>query len=226
MTLTDTQRLDAAMRLIRVVTGEPYGDGVTVTDVGIGYANGESYAGMSDVWVLGNWNDRTRYIDGQREVLSTAPGRLFDALERIGVNGEWLDEWSRCDSCQKLIRTQPDSYGWTAQYIIDDYGYTCHDCAVDGLPDTLDGYVNNESRAVTWLTADQLSELGWTDAFPDDYDAANGFHPGQDDTPADMVTRLRAAGDDRDYLFVITDKGQFDIHFRMMVSDDESESDE
>lgn len=224
MTLTDTQRLDAAMRLIRVVTGERYGDGDRVTDVGIGYAGNDS-GYRSDVWVTGNWNDRTHYVDGERIVDDNTMSRLFDALERIGVNGEWLDEWNRCDDCSKLIRTQPDSYCWTPQYLVDDCGYLCHDCAIDALPDSLDSYVNHESCAVTWLSESQLAEHGWTDAFPDERDSAHGWHPGQDDKPADSVARLRESGDQRDYLFVITEKGQFDIHYRMMVCDNDNDND-
>lgn len=238
MTLTDTQRLDAATRMIRAVTGELYGDGMIVTDVGIGYANGGS-GYCSDVWVLGDWNNKTRYeyrdarptalgVIRKRVIVSNLPSRLFDALERISVNGEWCDEWMRCENCQRLIRTESDSYGWTPQYV-DNSAHgeypTCHDCAVEGLPGTLADYVNDESRAVTWLSESQLSEHGWTDAFPDDYDAASGFHPGQDDKPADMVARLRDSGDERDYLFVITDKGQFDVHWRMMVRDDSRDND-
>ena len=225
MTLTDDQRLDAAMRLIKVVTGEPYGDGETVTDVGIGYAGGGS-GYTSDVWVLGDWNDKTRYVDGKREITSTVPSRLFDALERIGVNGEWLDEWNRCQDCRKLIRTEENSYHWLPQYEIIDSDYMCVDCLKENLPFTLDGYVNEVTRAVTWLSADDLYQHGWEDAFPGEHDAQNGLHAGMNDKPADFVTRLRDSGDERDYLFVITDKSQFYMEFRLLVRSIDSEESE
>ena len=72
---------------------------------------------------------------------------------------------------------------------------------------------------------DVLTERGWRDAFPDERDSVNGYHTGQDDTPSELVARIDT--DAVDYLFVITDTGQFDTRFRIMVrdktNDDESE---
>lgn len=220
MTLTDEARLVAARRLIRAATGEEYGDGEMVTGYGIGYAAGNSgYHSDNEVWVTGNWNEKTKYVDGQRIVIDAMPKRLGDALERIGVNCEWLDENDQCGNCYKLIRTEPDSYAWTPQYAFNGDGWTCIDCMMEDPETFVADYVNEVTKAITWLSESQLIDLGWRDAFPDEHSAANGFHEGQNDTPEKMIARLPE--DRGDWVFLITDKGQFDIHFRLFVRDDE-----
>lgn len=232
-TMSDEQRLTAALRLIHAATGKQYpGEVEWVTDAGIGYTAGSSAsAGMTDVWVTGNWNDRTWRDRIGREHVDKTPSRLFDALERIGVNGEWLDEHDRCDDCQRLIRTEPDSYGWTPQYVVFDesgmYGdysagdTVCADCLRDNADSVIaDWYANRTDRAITWLDEGALTELGWRDAMPDEASAASGWHPGQDDKPVDIVARWRESAPDNenyDYVFLITDKGQFDIHYRLFI---------
>lgn len=227
--MSDSDRAQAAYRLIRAAGFDPEsGDTEVVSDMGIGYANGESYSGMSDVWVAGNWNDKTDYSSGERVVVDSMPGRLFDALERIGVNGEWSDEWDTCSDCLKLIRTEPDSYAWTPQYILSDDGeFVCVDCIkTDAASWVDDHYANEVDRALTWLSAIELTELGWRDAFPDDYDTQTGFHPGQNGSPAAMVKQLDASNDGRDWVFLITDKGQFDVSYRLFVRDDDVKDDQ
>lgn len=234
-TMSDEDRLRAAMRLIRIATGDDHpGESCDwITDAGIGYTAGSGpAAGMTDVWVTGNWNDIRRTDRIGRTVVDTTPKRLFEALERIGVSGEWLDEYERCADCQQLIRTQPDSYWWTPQYVAFESGDTvCADCLrADAESVLADQYVGRIDRAITWLSADELAELGWRDAMPDDADAANGWHPGQDDTPQAIVDawRLTRADDGRgaEYVFLITDKGQFDIHYRLFYRDVETDDDD
>ncbi len=225
--MSDNDRLRAAMRLVKAAGIDEFGD--IITDAGIGYAGGYGNSGMSDVWVTGNWNDRDRYdsATGTRVVTSTMPSRLFDALERLGVNGEWLDEWDRCSDCAKLIRTQPDSYAWTAQYILtDDCEFVCRDCMQNDRESWVDDhYANHVDRALTWLSPAELREMGWHDAFPDDHDTQTGFHPGQNGCPQAMVNHLYASEDNdgRDWVFIITDKGQFDVSYRLFVRSEEQE---
>lgn len=232
-TMSDSDRASAAYRLIKAAGFDPAsGDTEVIRDMGIGYANGEGYSGMSDVWVTGNWNDIDRY-DAEtrtRVKVSDVPGRLFAALERIGVNGEWSGEWDTCSDCSKLIRTQPDSYGWTAQYVLtDDCEFVCADCMQSDAALWVDDYYANKvDRALTWLSAAELTELGWSDAFPDEHDTQSGFHPGQNGSPAAMVSHLYANEDNdgRDWVFLITDKGQFDVSYRLFVRNDNTEEDD
>lgn len=220
MTMTDNQRLAAARRLIDVAGAD---DSETVHDYGIGYAPGNS-GYHTDVWVSGDWNERQVWnADEHRWVtVSDMPKRLASALERLGVNVEWHDTVDRCADCARLIGTEPTSYGWLPQYVITDDGeYVCRDCVLTDAETFLaEHYANHADRAVTWLSVSELAEYGWADALPDDYDAEHGFHPGQTDTPDSVLTRWRDVtpdADTYDWLFVITDKGQFDIRYRLMV---------
>ena len=86
--------LAAAMRLVKVVCGEPYGDGVIVMDIGKG-----TERDPDKVWVTGNWNEKMG-------------DRLFDALERIDVDAEWYDMADKCADCNKLMESRPTHYGW------------------------------------------------------------------------------------------------------------------
>ncbi len=45
------------------------------------------------------------------------PSDLCDILERYGYDIEWQDEWTRCDGCNKAMRTSSDSYDWQPSYI-------------------------------------------------------------------------------------------------------------
>ena len=54
--------------------------------------------------------------------------RLQRVLEKLGVEVEWEDEWGQCDDCGKLVRTEPDSYGWEPWYRIVGGAYVCLGC--------------------------------------------------------------------------------------------------
>lgn len=76
----------------------------------------------------GNWNEITSWFDGQRTVISNIPKRLGDIFERMGIEIEWSDEWAACSDCQKLVRTQPDSYFWKPSFTLDDDELVCLEC--------------------------------------------------------------------------------------------------
>ena len=222
MTLTDEQRLTAAQRLITAALGPNARDDQRVVhEYGIGYADGGDN-GRSDVWVTGDWNDR----NGEK-----IAGRLSEALERIDVNVEWYDTVGMCSHCYRLYSIYPGCYGQKPSYVdMPDGDSLCVECALQNIDewDILDQYVNRPTRAINWLHSydmDVLTQRGWRDAFPDERDSVNGYHAGQDDTPSELVARIDTNA--LDYLFVITDTGQFDTSFRIMVrdktNDDESE---
>lgn len=208
--LDNKARFDAATRLIRAVTGEEYGDGETVTDIGVGYAE-PGYHDDETVWVLGDWNDKPRYVDGNREVTDNRPSRLFDALERIGVQGEWLDEWTQCSDCYRAVRTQGDSYGWRPFYTVWESEITCGDCLIGLGDDGLHEYVNDSDRAVTWCDAGHLESLGWTRYNPAQYE--NGLHAGMNDSPAAVLAEINEAMPEVDVLFYLDESSQFYVGF-------------
>lgn len=232
---------DAVRRLLKVATGDEYGDGETVTDVVDGYAPGSHHSGDADaVVVLGNWNDRYRYVPGigsdpvlnelvgadgyGRVLVSDVPSRLAAALERVGASVEWYDSYSTCCECFKAVQTEPDSYSWVPPYVIGDNGYLCSGCALDDVESALEygEYLNDYDRAVTFCDASDLESIGFdrwehTDGRDGAGRYANGWYPGQDDTPRAVFEAIErefgTAGVAVDIVFLIDSTGQFDIHF-------------
>lgn len=222
-----TATLENVRRILRVATGDEYPDGELITEYGIGYA--ESRYGTPDqVWVLGNWNPRRFPRDGEpalRPEENVGP-RLFAALERLGAKGEWLDEWDPCQECYKLVRTQPDSYGWTAQFAwLEDVGIVCHGCLLDVYgQDALDEFINNHRKAITWCEPPQVVEWGFAKWEPgNEHDYENGWYPGQTDDPEKILDEIHAAHEDAEVVFFIDSVGQFDVHFSAYFRIPESE---
>lgn len=146
------------------------------------------------------------------------PTKVTDILERYGYSIEWSDEWSTCGNCNKAVRTSPDSYGWTPQYlIVNDCEIICHECLTDD--DYLEYADNKPSRSVP--ASFDLTKHGYTQH---NGEYANGFHPGQTDNPRAIFKQLREQYSH--VIFQITDVGQFDVHFAAFVKNDEADGDE
>jgi hypothetical protein len=204
------------MRLCRAVTGEEYGeDYERVTGIGIGISE-PGYGDADTVWVLGDWNDRTDYSTGERVVTDSRMSRLFDALERIGVECHWLDEWRRCDGCQNIIRSQPDSYHWQPSYVLLADELFCVECATgDYLDETIAEYIGDSSKAIfaSLVSASELESRGFVryNVPP----AENGWHPGQDDTPDAIVAAFMSEYGTAEWLFYLDETSQFYIRFTL-----------
>lgn len=57
------------------------------------------------------------------------PKEAIDLLERAGFAIEWSDEWSHCDDCGKIVRTEPDGYDWEPFYRFDgESTLLCRNC--------------------------------------------------------------------------------------------------
>jgi hypothetical protein len=202
------KKWDRATRLITAATGEEYGDGEVVTNIGQGFSE-PGYSG--DVWVTGNWNP-ARF---NREVPLTneesLPERLGNALDKQGVEILWLDEWADCHSCFKAVRTQPDSYSWTPSYYSTEDGELfCHECSE--FFDIEEKAVNNSNYAVPSFF--DLEEEGFELYNAESYQA--GWHEGQDADPAAILKEALKAGWD-EVVFYFKGKGQFDMDFDAYV---------
>lgn len=230
--LKDQSTLDLASRLIEIATGERWGDGLTVTDVIVGCAE-PGYSMADDaVIVLGDWNPK-RYPRGDDEPLKkneTIGPRLARALERIGVETFWLDEWTRCDECYRAIRTEADSYGWKPSYAWqNDCERVCHECLLADIGSAIDagGYVNNANNAVTWTDGATLEQNGWTQWAPNDpREYQNGWFAGQDDDPRDVLAEIQREDENAEVVFLISDVGQFDLRFVAYTRDKDEDEDE
>ena len=225
MTLTHAARVDAAQRLIRAVTGDDHGDGLIVSDMGVG-----TLYDSEEVWVAGNWNDKQRYENSEWITLSDMPSRLGNALERIGVEIYWYDEVSTCCECYRLVRTSPDSYRWTAEFISTDNGIVngivCVDC-VNKYPEDYieDMYVNNPDNAITCISESTLADLGWTIYTGDSDDGIyeSGLHTHMTDNPHKVLEHIQETMPNHDVVFVISDTGQFHVAYTAWTKQQESE---
>lgn len=222
--LKDMTTGELASRLVEIATGEPYGDGYVVTDIIDGYAS-PRYGSADATIVLGNWNTKRYAREGDAPLTKdeTMPARLARVLERAGAEVEWLDEWTSCSECYRAIRTEPDSYGWKPEYAwLEDCDIVCSACLLEDVAGSIDAgdYVNNPDKAITWADGATLEREGWTQWAPDDpQQYENGWHPGQDDNPREILASILAADGDADVVFLIDETGQFDIRFSAYTRD-------
>lgn len=140
------------------------------------------------------------------------PRELTDVLERAGYAIEWSDEWATCDDCNRAVRTSPDSYGWQKQFTMpDDCTILCRECT--DWPEYLKSIEDNEDKAVpSYIDPTEYGyvRLSEADAF------ASGWHPGQTDTPAEVLAKAQTEGK-KGILFRVSDVGQFDVHFETWI---------
>lgn len=180
-----------------------------------GYAE-PGYDSENGCVATGNWNSVTRYNGDTNnfDTLDDSPERVAKLLEKIGVDLEWEDEWTQCDSCYKLFRTRADSYSWQMSGVITDSGCYCQDCL-----DPEDHLASLEGEDHKCNTLDNIdpAEHGYV-LVKGEYE--NGFHQGQDADPKLIGKVLRQAGITR-YLFQLTEASQFYITFVVYVHESE-----
>jgi len=164
--------------------------------------------------VTGNWNNEVERIpaemvDPNHE--DTEPGDSLTpgkALELLGCELEWSDEWTTCCDCQKLVRTQADSYGWKRAYWDHENGSVCLECVKKDPTDYIESLVGSDTSAIT-IDGINLEKYGFVCL---DDSLQNGLYGGQSADPKVIGKNLRKKGIDR-YIFVIDGVGQFDISF-------------
>jgi hypothetical protein len=231
MTLTTTDRIDATLRLIKVVCGEEYGDYEIVHDLTTeGYAE-PGYRSDHGIVVLGNWNPK-RFPRGDDAPLTREENRgprLAEALERIGVDIEWYDEWSQCSHCARLFRNEPDSYSWTPSYVFfeDACEFACTDCALEHFTEELiEMHVNNSDKALT-IVDDAWMEAQGFERIPEDGSSfQNGWYPGQTDDPATILQGILDRSPEAEVVFLIDSTGQFDVRFSAWVRNVDTDENE
>ncbi len=144
---------------------------------------------------LANWNN--------------IPEKVQKALEYMGYEIEWSDEWLTCGNCYKAVRSSPNSYGWQKYWAwVSDCEISCGDCIKESPEDYLETLENNPKVCDT-LDLD-LENLGY-ELMEDDFE--NGFHPGQNDSPTEILAKWTEKYPDGKFIFKLDATGQFDIHF-------------
>jgi hypothetical protein len=133
-------------------------------------------------------------------------------LDELDKDCGWgfSDEYAMCDGeCGTVLRTSPDSYGWTPNYFED------REAGERFCPECTDAeevltYCVNKNRALPRfldLAANGLVAL-------DDLTYESGLHPGQNDDPKDLIEVLKAQGID---VWLSLLPGQFDVAFWPVV---------
>lgn len=139
-------------------------------------------------------------------------------LERFGISLGWIDEYTACDECGYGICIQPTDYGWQPMFIKDEYGhYICDNCFKDNPESFVDYYIENDNAALPAWTIPILNDLGYH-LVDENYET--GFHHGQNDSPAKVRNELLEK-EIYNFVFVIRNKGQFDITWSVMIKEED-----
>lgn len=145
--------------------------------------------------------------------------RVLAALDRLGFEFEWEDEWITCDDCGGLVRCSPNSYGWQQYFYRDEENGTliCGDCVKSsGIKDYIAWLEGNARRAMTFDV--DLLRHGY---FRVDRRFERGLHHGQDADPNRVAAELKKHGVER-FIFSRDSVGQFDFDFSVWVHQDEA----
>lgn len=172
----------------------------------------------------GNWNVVDEYVPaadgaqwGTRQQVQGGdlPERLAKIFEKLGFEIEWSDEWQTCDDCNKLVRHQPDSYGWKPSYAqVNDCEILCHECLTEDPEGYLESLEDREEAANT-LDIDPADH-----GYVKTEECESGWHHGQTDDPRKVAKTLREKGISR-FLFALDEPSQFYTRWSVWVHEDE-----
>lgn len=136
--------------------------------------------------------------------------RLFDDVGFIH------ESHVNCGHCNNMIPAQPGYYGDQVRYkILHDY-LICEKCLKENPELLIEDCINDTGKSVPSWFLPFVKQEGFIKFF--DEDRESGFHYGQNDNPETDLNLLEANIDndvDFDFIFGITDVGQFDIHYNL-----------
>lgn len=181
-----------------------------------GYAE-PGYDAPENGVLFANWNAETRYNETTHkfETVDDTMSRIAKVAETAGYETEWYDEWSTCGDCGLAVRTSPDSYSWQPSYVVlNECELLCKGCVEPD--DIIEEYLNNPRKAISADLDINLEDHGF-ELYSDQFE--NGWHPGQNDQPENIIADLKADGqlDNRDFVFQIDSTGQFDVGFSLWL---------
>jgi len=123
--------------------------------------------------ILDNWNAHSE--------------RLIDFLESRNYSIEWADEWDQCQSCNKAVRTSPNSYDYTPYYHIFDCSIICINCIKDYyFEEYLEECINNPETFFK-LPQSELTDRGFIKITQNIYET--WWHHGQTDKPQKILAK-------------------------------------
>ena len=139
-----------------------------------------------------------------------------DIVEAVlGCSWGFADEYTLCDDCGNVIRTEPTSYHWQPDYYLGDGFILCNGCFKENgecQSEYIESHINNYKSAVNGLMSEEdIEGLG--------FEKVDGLFQGgwydRNDDPKEIYNRLS----ERFYevLFFIDNVGQFHTDFVVFV---------
>ena len=183
-----------------------------------GYAEPGYTDPESGVIAQGNWNDISKWNEATRNFdrLDNTPGELAEALEKIGVELEWCDEWVTCNRCNKIVRCSGNCYSWVRSYWeTEDGEVECIECTQKDPSSYLEHLEGQDNSAMT-IDID-LSKHGYK-LVADKFES--GLYGGQAANPKLIAKALEEQNISR-FIFVIDHVGQFDMDFSVWIHDED-----
>ena len=163
-----------------------------------------------------NHKDVESFVKLAGEMLNKEFEHDYEVEREFDLYIAFTDEYTTCDDCGAIIRTEPNSYHWTPDYYLGDGFIICNEC-FNNEKDYQEAYlverINNPNNANTILSDEQLEELGFTKFNSNSYE--HGFHHGQTDDPREIYKEIENLY--YDIIFSIDGVGQFDTHFSVWV---------
>lgn len=180
-----------------------------------GYSSKQGSMGV----LLGNWN-MMRTWEGE-STPRTSHQRVMNQLE-AQYDIEWSDEWVIDDDGNKAYRQSPDSYSWLPSFIYTESGDMI--TREDDIDTWIEWAINQPGHALmdTIHTPERMVDKGWT---KQDMTYETGFHPHQTDDPKEVFVALNRVFPSLDVVFMIVDKGQFDVSWVCFTKRREDEQD-
>ena len=160
--------------------------------------------------LVANWNEYEKLEN------------MFETMNKYGYDIEllWSDTYQQCSSCYKYFDGLPAYYGDQSNtgIWVSDCDYLCPDCALEYIDDIIEYHKNSTDFAAPSWMIETLKEKGFL-CLDECKIYENGFHPGQNDNPVDIAKQLdnECITGDYDFLFALTDIGQFDVHFIVLI---------
>lgn len=152
----------------------------------------------------------------QEEMLEEKSNMSIGELVKLayGENADWgySDEYSSCTECSKIIRTEPDNYGWTPDFsIVNECELWCNECCRENIETVLEGYINDPNKAITQFDIGELEDIGFL-KIGENYE--NGWY-GKVDNPVKIYNEVSKIYDE--VIFFVTRVGQFHTDFIVMA---------
>jgi hypothetical protein len=135
--------------------------------------------------------------------------------EIVGETG-FVDSYARCSNCGKILRSSPDSYGWTPDYTDIDGEYYCQDCTL--VDEVLENYACTLKSLPSFVRA-MAKEEGTIVEMKLDWE--NGFHHGMDDSPEKIVNWLKEHDIEKWWWNVRP--SQFNVDFSLLLQTEDIE---